>query len=52
MGTKVLLDEGKLKVIAFYSGGKLMWTKIYVRDDEGCVDKMFTAYPSGKVDLQ
>jgi hypothetical protein len=52
METKILLEEGKLKVIAFYASGRLMWTRTYVMDDEGFVEKMFTATPSGTVDLQ
>ena len=49
--TEVLLNTGKIKVIAFYHHSELLWTKTYVYDDEGAVDKYTCVFPDGSISV-
>lgn len=52
MKTRILLEEERMHVVAFYQDGKLMWTTTYLLDDEGLVEKMIRVTPDGTVDIQ
>ncbi len=54
MKTVVLHEDKKTKVVAFYHGEdeRLQYTRTYIRDEEGFVDKMVTVFLDGTVDVQ
>ena len=49
--TEVLLKTNKIKVIAFYQHEKLLWTKTYVYDDEGAVEKYTCVFADGSISV-
>ena len=42
----------RFKAIAFYISSGFLYTKTYIYDDDGYVDKQVTVYADGKVDIQ
>ena len=42
----------QFKVIAFYAPHGFLYTKTYIYDDEGYVDKQVTVYADGRINTQ
>lgn len=52
MRTDILFKGEGSKVVAFYYMEKLLYTKTYIYDAEGYVEKAITVFANGDVDIQ
>ena len=52
METKILHESEMNKVVAVYLYGKLLYTRTYIKDTDGYVDRMITVFANGDYDIQ
>jgi hypothetical protein len=52
MTITILHDDGQTRITAVYQGGKLQYTRTYITDPDGFLEKTVTVFSDGTYEIK